>query len=48
MLILGQKEVDDKKISYRRAGSEETTTITIDEFIKLLNDDVVNKTRYDV
>ena len=48
MLILGQKEVDDEKISYRRAGSEETTTITIDEFIKLLNDDVVNKTRYDV
>ena len=48
MLILGQKEVDDQKISYRRAGSEETTTVTIDEFIKLLNEDVVNKTRYDV
>ena len=48
MLILGQKEVDNQKISYRRAGSEETTTVTIDEFIKLLNEDVVNKTRYDV
>lgn len=47
MLILGGKEKDDKTVSYRRAGSEETTTISLDEFIKLLNDDVLNKVRYD-
>ncbi len=47
MLILGQKEVDDKTISYRRAGSEETTTVTMEEFIELINSDIQNKTRYD-
>lgn len=47
MLILGEKEKDDKTVSYRRAGSEETITISLDEFIKLLNDDVLNKVRYD-
>ena len=47
MLILGQNEVDNKTISYRRAGSEETTTVTLEEFIDLLNNDVKNKVRYD-
>ena len=47
MLVLGQKEVDGKNISYRRAGSEETTTVSFDEFIKLLEDDIKNKNRYD-
>ena len=47
MLILGQKEVDDKTVSYRRAGSEETITVSLDEFIKLMNDDIATKRRYD-
>ena len=47
LLILGQNEVDNKTISYRRAGSEETTTVSLEEFIELLNSDLVNKTRYD-
>ncbi len=47
MLILGGKEKDDNTVSFRRAGSEETTTISLDEFIKLLNNDVINKVRYD-
>ena len=47
MLILGQREVDEKLVSYRRAGSEETTTVTINEFIELLNNDIKNKVRYD-
>ena len=47
MLVLGQKEVDDKTISYRRAGSEETTTVSYEEFIKLINNDIENKVRYD-
>ena len=36
MLILGQREVDEKLVSFRRAGSEETTTVTLEEFIELL------------
>ena len=42
-LILGQKEVDDNLISYRKHGSEETITVSKDEFIKLLLDNVKNK-----
>ena len=47
MLILGQNEVDNKTISYRRAGSEETTTVSMEEFIELINSDIKNKSRYD-
>lgn len=47
MLILGQNEVDNNTVSYRRAGSEETVTVTLDEFVKLLNNDIENKIRYD-
>ena len=42
-LILGQKEVDEQTISYRKFGSQETTTLTIDEFIKELNEAIDNK-----
>ena len=47
MLILGQREVDEKLVSYRRAGSEETTTVSLEEFIELLNNDIKDKIRYD-
>ncbi|MBQ7140982.1 MAG: threonine--tRNA ligase [Bacilli bacterium] len=43
MLILGQKEVDENMISYRKRGTEETITLTLDEFIILLNDEMENK-----
>jgi len=45
MLILGQKEVDAKTISYRRADSEETFTVSYDEFVELLNKDIAEKRR---
>ena len=41
-VILGQKEVDDKTISYRLYGSEETTTVTIDEFTQYVVDLIKN------
>ena len=47
MLILGQKEVDNKTVSFSRAGSEETTTVSLEEFVELINNDVKNKVRYD-
>ena len=47
MLILGQKEVDNKTVSFRRAGSEETITVSLEEFVELINNDVKNKVRYD-
>ncbi len=42
-LVLGQKEVDEKTISYRRYGSEETTTVSKDEFVSILKDTIANK-----
>ena len=39
-LILGDKEKTDNTISYRRHGEKDTTTVTIDEFIKLLKEEV--------
>ncbi len=42
-LILGQKEVDNKNISYRKYGSEDTITLSKDEFINLLKDEIKNK-----
>ena len=37
-IIIGQKEVDNKNISYRKHGSEETITVLVDEFIEFLKD----------
>ncbi len=42
-LIIGQNEVDNKLVSYRKYGSEETLTCTFDEFITLLNNQIKEK-----
>ncbi len=42
-LILGQKEVDNQNVSYRLLGSEETITLSLDEFIKFIEDKIKNK-----
>ena len=42
-IILGQKEVDNKNISYRTHGSEETITVSKEDFIKLINDKIKNR-----
>ena len=40
VLVLGQKEVDEKLISYRRRGSQETVTVSYEEFIDLLKKEI--------
>ena len=40
VLVLGQKEVDEKLISYRRRGSQDTTTVSYEEFINLLKQEI--------
>ena len=42
-VILGQKEVDNKEISFRLFGSQDTTTLSIDEFYKYIKDLIENK-----
>ena len=42
-LILGDSERDNKTISYRRYGSEETITVSQDEFIKFVKEQIKSK-----
>ena len=42
-IIIGQKETDEKTISFRCYGSEETTTMNLIEFKEYLNERLINK-----
>ena len=42
-LILGDNERDNNLVSYRKFGSKETVTLSKDEFIKQINDEITNK-----
>jgi len=42
-LIIGQKEVDGNLVSFRESGSEETTTVTFEEFVKVLEEKIENR-----
>ena len=42
-VIVGQKEVDNETISYREFGSEDTTTVTKDEFLNYLKSRIESK-----
>ena len=42
-VILGDNEKQEGKISYRLHGQRETTTVTNDEFIKLIKEEINNK-----
>lgn len=42
-LILGQKEVDEQAVSYRKYGSEETVTVSKKEFMDFLTETIKNK-----
>ena len=42
-VIVGQKEVDNETVSYREFGSEETTTVTKDEFLNYLKSRIESK-----
>ena len=44
-LILGDKERDNKEISYRLFGSQETITVSQEEFVNLINNKIKNYER---
>ena len=44
-LILGDNEKDNKTISFRLHGEKETTTVSVDEFVKLLKKKIDKKGR---
>ena len=43
-LILGDNELDNNTVSYRLFGNRETVTLSIDDFIELINKAIKNKT----
>ena len=44
-LVLGDKEKDDNMVTYRKFGSKESTTVSSKDFIKLITDEIKNRTR---
>ena len=46
-LILGDKEKENKTISYRLYGEKDTTTVSQEEFIKIIKEDIKSKKRKD-
>ncbi len=42
-LVIGDKERDNKEISYRKFGSQETTTVSQKDFIEMLKNEIVSK-----
>lgn len=42
-VILGEKEKEQKEVSYRIHGTKETTTMKIEDFIKLLKEEIEKK-----
>ena len=42
-LVIGDKERDNKMVTYRKFGSQESTTISIDEFIEMIQNEIKNK-----
>jgi len=46
-LILGDKEKENKEISYRLYGEKDTTTVSQEEFIKIIKEDIESKKRKD-
>jgi threonyl-tRNA synthetase len=45
-LVLGDSERDNKTVTYRRFGAQEQITVTIDEFLKLIDDEIKNRTMF--
>ena len=47
-LVLGQGEVDNETVTIRRYGSKESSTVSIEEFIKLMNEEITTKKIYNI
>ncbi len=44
-LVLGDKERDERTVTYRQYGEQKATTVTIDEFVNMCLEAIENKTR---
>ena len=42
-LVIGDHERDDKTVTYRRFGAQDQITVSVDEFLKLINKEIKDK-----
>ncbi|MDF2699889.1 MAG: thrZ [Haloplasmataceae bacterium] len=45
-IVLGDKEKENRQVTFRRYGDQESYTVSLDEFVKLLKDEVKNKVHH--
>ena len=43
ILVLGINERDESTVTYRKLGQEKATTVTIDEFVSMLKQQIKDK-----
>ena len=43
-LVIGDHERDDRTVTYRRFGAQQQITVSIDEFLKLIDNEIKNRT----
>ena len=46
-VVVGDKEVENKTLTYRIYGTQEQVTVSVDEFLSIINKDIEEKTRRD-
>jgi threonyl-tRNA synthetase len=44
-IVLGDHERDDGTVTYRKYGTQEQITVTIEEFLKLIDEEIASKSR---
>lgn len=45
-IVLGDKEMENNQVTYRRYGEQNSVTVSLDEFVQLLKNEVENKVRH--
>ena len=43
ILVLGNNERDERTVTYRKLGEQKATTVTIDEFVSMLKQQIKHK-----
>lgn len=42
-LVVGDKEVEENLVTYRKFGEQEQVTVTVDEFVSMIQKEIINK-----
>ena len=44
-IVIGDNERDNRTVTYRKYGQKEQITVSIDEFLKLIDEEIKSKAR---